>query len=93
MCLLRGRCHGDGQLPVRAASACFRLRFGNGRLQPRRVERAVELDPIPQTLTILADAYDRTGEVQLALDLRERAAKMIIPQGQSKVKQPRRVVM
>lgn len=57
------------------------------------LERAVELDPIPQTLTILADAYDRTGETQLALDLRERAAKLIIPQAQNKVKQPRRVVM
>jgi uncharacterized protein HemY len=58
------------------------------------LERAIELDPIPQTLTILADAYERVGESLLALDLRERAAKMIIPQGQPKqVKQPRRVVM
>lgn len=58
------------------------------------LERAVELDPIPQTLTILAEAYERTGEEQLALDLRERAAKMIIPEGQAvRVKQPRRVVM
>ncbi len=58
------------------------------------LERAVELDPIPQTLTILAEAYERTGDEQVALDLRERAAKIIIPQGQqTRVRQPRRVDM
>jgi uncharacterized protein HemY len=56
------------------------------------LERAVELDPIPQTLTILADAYDRIGDAQLALELRERAAKMIIPQSQPRVRQTRRVM-
>ena len=66
--------------------------------RPRKMiealERAVELDQNPQTLNILADAYDRVGQSNLADDLREKAAKMIIPQGQSKrVKQPRRVVM
>ena len=75
------------------AYAKVQEKLGNDKKMIDALERAVELDPIPQTLTILADAYDRTGEVQLALDLRERVAKMIIPQGQNKVKQPRRVVM
>lgn len=58
------------------------------------LEKAVELDPIPQTLTILADAYDRSGQSELALELREKAAKLIIPQGQPRhIRQPRRVVM
>ena len=57
------------------------------------LERAVELDPIPQSLTILADAYERIGEIELSVELRERAAKMIIPQSQNRIKQPRRVVM
>ncbi len=57
------------------------------------LERAVELEKNPQTLTILADAYERTGQEELALGLREQAAKMIIPQGERRVKQPRRVVM
>ena len=66
--------------------------------RPRKMieslERAVELDQNPQTLNILADAYDRVGQSDLATDLREKAAKLIIPQGQPKrVKQPRRVVM
>lgn len=75
------------------AYAKVQEKLGHDKKMIEALERAVELDPIPQTLTILADAYDRTGESQLALELRERAAKMMIPQGQNRVKQPRRVVM
>ena len=58
------------------------------------LEKAVEQDPIPQTLNILADAYERTGQVDLAKTLRDKSAKMIIPQITARrVKQPRRVVM
>jgi len=76
------------------AYAKVQEKLGHDRKMIDSLERAVELDPIPQTLTILADAYDRTGDTDLALNLRERAAKMIIPQGQpARVKQPRRVIM
>lgn len=76
------------------AYAKVQEKLENNKKMIEALERAVELDPIPQTLTILADAYERTGETQLALDLRERAAKMIIPAAQPrKVQQPRRVVM
>lgn len=58
------------------------------------LERAVELDPIPQTLNILADAYDRNGQEELAGELREKAAKILIPEGQPKqIRQARRVIM
>jgi tetratricopeptide (TPR) repeat protein len=58
------------------------------------LERAMELEKNPQTLTILADAYERTGQPELAANLRTEAAKLIIPEGQSRrVKQPRRVIM
>lgn len=75
------------------AYAKVQEKLGRDKRMIEALERAVELDPIPQTLSILADAYERTGEQQLAIELRERAAKMIIPQGQNRVKQPRRVVM
>lgn len=75
------------------AYAKVQEKLGHNKRMIEALERAVELDPIPQTLTILADAYDRVGEANLALELRERAAKMIIPQSQNKVRQPRRVVM
>jgi len=84
----------DSDLPSRhIAYAKVQEKLGNNRKMIDSLERAVELDPIPQTLTILADAYERTGEAELAINLRERAAKMIIPQAQNKVRQPRRVIM
>ena len=76
------------------AYAKVQEKLGRNKKMIEALERAVELDPIPQTLNILADAYDRTGQSELASGLREKAAKMIIPQGQSKrVRQVRRVVM
>jgi type IV pilus assembly protein PilF len=84
----------DSDLPARhIAYAKVQEKLGNNRKMIDSLEKAVELDPIPQTLTILADAYDRIGEEQLSADLRERASKMIIPQAQNKVRQPRRVIM
>lgn len=75
------------------AYAKVQEKLGHDKRMIEALEKAVELEPIPQTLTILADAYERIGETKLSLDLRERAAKMIVPQSQARVKQPRRVVM
>ena len=75
------------------AYAKVQEKLGNDKRMVEALEKAVELDPIPQTLTLLADAYDRVGDADLALQLRERVAKTIIPQAQQRVKQPRRVVM
>ena len=76
------------------AYAKVQEKLGNNKRMIAALERAVELEKNPQTLTILADAYDRAGQSELSIDLREQAAKMILPEGQSKrVKQPRRVVM
>jgi tetratricopeptide (TPR) repeat protein len=85
----------DGDLPSRhIAYAKVQEKLGNDRKMIDSLEKAIELDPIPQTLSILADAYERVGESELSMNLRERAAKMIIPQGTSKkVRQPRRVIM
>ena len=84
----------DSALPSRhIAYAKVQEKLGNNRKMIHSLEKAVELDPIPQTLTILADAYERIGETLLATDLRERVAKMIIPQNQNRVRQPRRVTM
>ncbi len=76
------------------AYAKVQEKLGNNKRMITALERAVELEKNPQTLTILADAYDRAGQTELSTDLREQAAKLIVPEGQSKrVKQPRRVVM
>jgi tetratricopeptide (TPR) repeat protein len=85
----------DNELASRhIAYAKVQEKLGNDNKMIEALERAVELDPIPQTLNILADAYERTDRADLANNLREKAAKMVIPPGQSKqVRQPRRVVM
>jgi len=85
----------DGDLASRhIAYAKVQEKLGNDKKMVDSLEKAVELDPIPQTLNILADAYERIGQTDLSLKLREKAAKMIIPQGQPRrVQQPRRVVM
>ncbi len=85
----------DDQLASRhIAYAKVQEKLGNDKKMIESLEKAVELDPIPQTLNILADAYERTGQVDLAKTLREKSAKMIIPQITARrVKQPRRVVM
>lgn len=76
------------------AYAKVQEKLGNTKKMLESLEEAVKLDPIPQTLNILADAYDRTGQAILAHRLRKRATNLIIPQGQQNlVKQPRRVVM
>lgn len=85
----------DNELASRhIAYAKVQEKLGNNKKMIQSLEKAVELDPIPQTLNILADAYERTDMPDLSLKLREKAAKMIIPQGQPRrIHQPRRVVM
>ncbi len=75
------------------AYAKVQEQLGHNKKMISALERAIELDPIPQTLKILADAYDRDGQADLANQLREKAQKMVIPQGQPKrVMQPRKVM-
>lgn len=84
----------EGDLAARhIAYAKVQEKLGHNKKMIEALERAVELEQNPQTLTILADSYDRTGQEELATKLREKAAKMIIPEGQpKKVRQVRRVM-
>lgn len=73
----------DSDLAARhIAYAKVQEKLNNNRKMIEALEKAVELEPIPQTLNILADAYERTGETTLALNLREKIARTIIPQQQ-----------
>lgn len=75
------------------AYAKVQEKLGNEKRVIDALEKAVELDPIPQSLIILADAYDRIGDAEIAAELRSKAAKMITPPSQNKIRQPRRVIM
>lgn len=75
-------------------------KLSNNRKMIDALEKAVELEPIPQVLTILADAYDRAGQSELAHPLREKVNRMLIPTGQPSAKpknrhprQPRKIIM
>jgi tetratricopeptide (TPR) repeat protein len=77
------------------AYAKVQEKLGHAKKMIEALERAVMLEPNPQSLNILADAYDRDGRGELAASLREKATRMIIPTGLPKrIKRPaRRVVM
>lgn len=59
------------------------------------LEKAVELEPNPQSLTILADAYERSGDEELALGIRKKLDKMSqSAHAQAKqIKQPSKVML
>lgn len=77
------------------AYAKVQEKLNNNKKMIEALERAVELEPNPQSLTILADAYDRDGQIELAQSVRTKATKMVIPEGVPKTikRPPRRVVM
>lgn len=85
----------EGDLAARhIALAKVQEKLGNNKAMIAALERAVELEPNPQTLNILADAYERDDQAEMATTLREKIAKVIIPSGApQKVQQPRKIVM
>ena len=85
----------EGDLAARhIAYAKVQEKLGQTRKMIKALEEAVEIEPNPQSLAILADAYERDGRVELAQGLREKAKTMIIPaEVPKKIQQPRKVVM
>lgn len=76
------------------AYAKVQEKLGNNKRMIASLEQAVEIEPNPQTLGILADAYERTEQPDLADKLRKRLLKTITPAGMpQKVQQPRKVIM
>lgn len=76
------------------AYAKVQEKLGHEKKMIDALEQAVKLEPNPQSLGILADAYDRTGQADVADKLRKKIEAMVVPDGLPKtVKQPRKVVM
>ncbi len=76
------------------AYAKVQEKLGNDKKMIEVLEKAVELEPNPQSLGILADAYNRTGQTELS----EKIGKKLdsISEAESAnthIKQPRRVIM
>lgn len=87
----------EGGLAARhIAYAKVQEKLGDNKKMIASLERAVDLEPNPQSLNILADAYDRVGQGDLSQELRNKAQKMITPSSNAKqrvTQPPRRVVM
>lgn len=76
------------------AYAKVQEKLGNLTKMTEALEKAVELEENPQSLRMLASAYEQTGQTHLAADLRTKAEKMIIKQVKPlKVRQQRKVIM
>lgn len=77
------------------AYAKVQEKLGHTKRMIESLEKAVELEPNPQSLTILADAYERSNEAELALAIREKLRRIAETANTSarKIRQPRKVVM
>lgn len=85
----------EGDVAARhIAYAKVQEQLGNDKKMVEALEKAVDLEPNPQSLKILSDAYERVGQAELAQKIRVKLDKMILPEGAPKrVTQPRKVVM
>lgn len=88
----------DGLAARYIAYAKTQEKLGHKKKMIEALEKAVELEPIPQTLTVLAEAYEAAGQSELAVSLREKAARMLIPESKKKPaprqpRQPRKIIM
>lgn len=69
-------------------------KLGNKKSMIEELEKAVELEPTPQVLRILAQAYDEDDRKQLARSLRSRATELSKTKtGWKNIRQPRKVVL
>lgn len=76
------------------AYAKVQEKMGDHKKMVAALEKAVELEPNPQSLRILADAYERTGDLELAEGIKKKIEKIIVPSETPKqIRQPRKVVM
>lgn len=87
----------ESELSARqVAYAKVQEKLGNNKKMIEALEKAVELEPHPHSLKILADAYERTGDMELAEAIKKKIEKIIAtpqPQLPKQIQQPRRMVM
>ena len=76
------------------AYAKVQEKLGNPKQMIEALERAVELEPNPQSLVILADAYDRNNNQELAEGIRRKLQRMQqSSEASRRIRQPRKVIM
>jgi tetratricopeptide (TPR) repeat protein len=76
------------------AYAKVQEKLGNEKLMFDGLKRAIELEPNPESFTLLIKAYENSGMQAEADILNDKLEKLIVPSGKSKrVMRPKRVVI
>src|SRR5690242_3376556 len=76
------------------AYAKVQEKLGNDKLLVQELERATELEPNPETYTLLAKAYESRGMTEEAAAVNKKLSKLIMPAGRPKrILRPKRVVI
>jgi len=76
------------------AYAKVQEKLGHNAKMLEALEKAVEVEPNPETYKLLADAYERVGESELAKNILRQLERLIVRTDQARrIQQPRRVVM
>ncbi len=76
------------------AYAKVQEKLGNDKLMLQELEKATELEPNPETYTLLAKAYESRGMTNEAAFVNKRLGKLIMPAGRPKrILRPRRIVI
>ncbi len=77
------------------AYAKVQEKLGNDKLMFQELEKAVELEPNKESLTLLYRAYESRGQTEEAAMVEKRLSKLVVPSGKPKrvVRPKRRVVI
>lgn len=84
----------DGLAARHIAYAKVQEKLGNDKLLLQELEKAAELEPNPETYTLLAKAYESRGLQEEAAAVQKKLSKLIMPAGRPKrILRPKRVVI
>jgi tetratricopeptide (TPR) repeat protein len=84
----------EGLAARHIAYAKVQEKLGNDKLMLQELERASELEPNPETFSLLAKAYESRGMHDDAAKINKKLQKLIMPAGRPKrILRPKRVVI
>ena len=76
------------------AYAKVQEKLGNDKLMLQELDVAAELEPNPETYTLLAKAYDSRGMEEEASEVKKKLDKLVLPTAKSRrILRPKRVVI
>ncbi len=76
------------------AYAKVQEKLGNDKLMIQELDVAAELEPNPETYSLLAKAYDSRGMEEEAREVQKKLDKLVLPAGKTRrILRPKRVVI